>query len=74
MKPIIYCLAGFLAGGGAALGQGGEPVILEKSQNYRVIETVRNVIGADGQETAAKGQYTELQAGMYYWANGQWLE
>lgn len=52
----------------------GDAEILEKAQDNRVIKTVGKLTGPNGQDTTINGRYCELQAGMYYWDNGQCTE
>ncbi len=76
MKPSV--LFALFAGGVIALGQDvartSEPIVTERGPHHRVWESYQTALD-DNQETIViTNSYTELETGMHYWDNGQWLE
>jgi hypothetical protein len=53
----------------------GDPVIVERGANYRIVQTVTSLPQEDGSTLFQTNLYTELANGMNYLdANGQWAE
>jgi len=48
--------------------------VLERGPHHRVVTFTRPVTDAAGQVRIHHGQYTELQMGLHYLANGEWVE
>ena len=58
----------------AACSLCGAPTVLERGQNYRLLQTQQTYINEYGQEVVTPGRFTELKAGMHYQENGRWVE
>jgi hypothetical protein len=71
---IIALFAGGIIALGQDVAQTSEPYVTERGPHHRVWETYTKVLDENQESNIITNSYTELETGMHYWDNGQWVE